>query len=215
MKKTRFIMLFFLSISLLAGCGQHVSEEIYETLEFVVQLEEGFEKQQQPLIQLEEREKAIYEAILELGLKEREQIIERIDEAIKIADERQKHLDLEKESIQKAKNEFQKVEKLIGEITEPKLKESATNLYQLMNERYETHEKLYEQYSLGIKYDKELYELLKHENVSLDDLQEKIAKINQVYEEVYGLNETFNQKTNDYNEAKLLFYKKAGLNIKE
>ena len=57
--------------------------------------------------------------------------------------------------------------------------------------------------------------MFKKEDISLEELQAKINEINKTYEQVYKLNEQFNEKTKEYNDAKLSFYKKAGLNIEQ
>lgn len=215
-RKKLFSITFYMLISfiLLAGCSQPEEEKIFETLESVVELEKGFEEQQEPLIQLEEEEKALYEEILTLGLKETEQINKLSDEAIALAEQRQELLDSERESIVNAESEFEKIKEQIDKMKDESLKPLANELYTIMKKRYESHEKLYEQYSLGIQYDQELYQMLKDENISLEELESKVDEINKVYEEVYSLNEEFNQLTKEYNEAKIEFYKKAELNYK-
>ncbi|MCU9600410.1 YkyA family protein [Pallidibacillus thermolactis] len=215
MKKKRVFIIGLLSIMtilFLSGCSQPEEEKIYETLEAVVQLEKGFEKQQEPLVQLEEEEKAIYEKILNLGLKEIEEIQKLSDDAIALSEQRQGLIDLERESIVKAEKEFEKIKEKMNNIDEEGLKKLASELYVVMKDRYESHAKLYEQYSLGIKQDQELYHMLKDENVSLEELKDKVDKINKVYEEVYSLNERFNDLTQQYNDLKIKFYKESGLN---
>lgn len=207
-------ILLFISIVLLVGCSQSKEEEIFKILESVVELEKGFEEQQEPLVQLEEEEKALYEEILNLGLKETEQINKLSDEAIALSEQRKELLNLERESIEKAEKEFTKIKEQIEQVEDEALKKLANDLYTIMNHRYESHSKLYEQYQLGIQYDQELYNMLKDESVSLEQLREKVDEINSVYEEVYSLNETFNQLTQQYNEAKIEFYNKAELNYK-
>lgn len=207
-------ILLFISIVLLVGCSQSKEEEIFKILESVVELEKGFEEQQEPLVQLEEEEKALYEEILNLGLKETEQINKLSDEAIALSEQRKELLNLERESIEKAEKEFTKIKEQIEQVEDEALKKLANDLYTIMNHRYESHSKLYEQYQLGIQYDQELYNMLKDESVSLEQLRDKVDEINSVYEEVYSLNETFNQLTQQYNEAKIEFYNKAELNYK-
>jgi hypothetical protein len=53
--------------------------------------------------------------------------------------------------------------------------------------------------------------MFKNKNLSLEDLEAQINKLNETYKKVYTANDQFNKYTQQYNEKKLLFYKKAGL----
>ncbi len=50
---------------------------------------------------------------------------------------------------------------------------------------------------LGLKYDTELYKMLKNKEVSLEQLEDQITKINNTYEKVLNANERFNEKTRE------------------
>jgi len=214
-KLIKKLLMFTVIALLLSGCvnGQSTEEKIYQLLENVVKIEKDFKDQQQPLLELEQKEKDIYDQILELGLKEKDQINSLADEAINLSAERKNLLDKEKESIDKSKTEFEGFKNLISEIKDESLKEEASALYSIMEERYEIHKQLYDKYVEAIKLDEELYNMLKDEDVSLDILEPQIEKINSIYSEVYSLNDQFNELTSKYNDGKIKFYQNAGLNI--
>jgi predicted patatin/cPLA2 family phospholipase len=94
---------------------------------------------------------------------------------------------------------------------DPTLKKIVNQLNDIMMKRYDAHRELYKQYSDAIQYDKELYQMFKNKNLSLEDLEAQINKLNETYKKVYTANDQFNKYTQQYNEKKLLFYKKAGL----
>ncbi|MCU9612257.1 YkyA family protein [Caldibacillus lycopersici] len=216
MRKQKVLLVLIIGLLfLLSGCfnRQSTEEKIYEALESVVQLEQEFENQQEPLMEIEKQEKEVYDSILELGLKEHDQIVTLADEAIGLTEKRQELLDKENDSIEQAKKEFENVQKLIEKIEDEKLHTEAQNLYDTMMKRYSLHEQLYEQYALGIQYDQELYNMFKQEDVLLDVLQPQIEKINAAYAKVYELNDQFNEQTERYNDSKVQFYENAGLNI--
>lgn len=214
-KKISLAIIMIAGVFSLAGCldKQSPEEKMFEALEKVVSIEKGFEDQQDPLVELEKKEKEIYEQIISLGMKEYDQIVKLADEALAIADKRDEHIEKEKESIDESEKEFGNVEGIIDEIEEADLKKQATELQATMKERYAIHEKLYKNYKQGLQYDKELYEMLKDKELSFEKLEEQINKVNEVYETVLNNNQEFNDKTDQYNKEKMNFYKNAGIEV--
>lgn len=200
---------------LLMGClgGPTPEEQIYETLEKVVTVEKDFEEQQNPLVELEKKEKELYDEILTLGMKEFDQIVSLSNDALAIVGDRETRINNEQKSIEASKKEFQKVDALISEIKEDSVKEEANELVSLMNERYESYEDLYTVYKEAIEHDKKLYEMFQNEELTLDELEQQITLINETYEKVVAANETFNKLTDQYNKAKVTFYQNAGLEV--
>ncbi|MFS0823775.1 YkyA family protein [Bacillus sp. 1P02SD] len=217
MKNKTFKLSFVLlcMIFLLMGCvnGPSPEEQIYEALEKVVTVEKDFEEQQEPLVELEKREKELYDEILTLGMKEFDQIVTLSKEALGIVSERETRINNEHESIKASKKEFQKVDSFISEIKEESVKEEADDLVSVMNQRYESYEELYSSYTEAIGYDKKLYEMFQNEELTLDELEQQINLINETYEKVVAANEAFNKLTDQYNNTKVSFYKNAGLEV--
>lgn len=215
-KKISMAIFLLAGVLSLAGCldRQTPEEKMFTELEKVVTIEKVFEDQQDPLVQLETQEKEIYEQIISLGMKEYDQIVKLSDEALKIADKRKEHIDKENQSIEESKKEFENVAPIAKEIEEASLKKQAEKLQATMAARYEVHNELYKNYTQGLKYDKELYGMLKDKDLSFDKLEEQINKVNAVYETVLKNNQLFNDKTEQYNNEKMAFYKKAGIEVK-
>jgi hypothetical protein len=207
-----FLSVFFFT----AGCmdRQTPAEEMFGKLEKVVEIEKTFQEQQEPLVNLENEEKELYKKIIELNVqKNHDEIIDLADRAIAVAQERQEHIDVERQSILESKQEFNTVTEIIEKIDEPGLKEQAIALYDLMQERYEIHEKLYDSYARGLSSDIELYTMLKASDRESEKLENQISMVNKAYEEVLKYNGEFNEKTEQYNKAKLQFYQAAGLDV--
>lgn len=218
MSNLRIIPLVFLliySILILSGCfnGQTPAEQLFNKLEEVVQIEKNFEAQQEPLVELEKKEKDIYQSIIDLNMQEYDEVVRLADEAISITEKRKEHIDKERESMKESKVEFESVPEIIKEIEESELRKQATELNDLMQERYRIHEELYNSYSEGLVNDAELYNLFKNEEVTIEALGQQINKVNAAYEKVMKSNEKFNEVTEQYNEKKLKFYEDARLNI--
>jgi len=214
--RSRILLIVVAIIFILSGCAEKKTtiEKMYDVLENVVDKEKVFEQQQEPLVTLEKQEKDVYDQIIKQGMKEYDQIVKLSDEALALADKRKDRLEKETTSLKESEQEFSKVADLKGQLEDPALKELANDLYIIMMKRYEAHRELYKQYSLALQYDKELYQMFKNKNLPLEDLEAQINKLNESYKKVYAANEQFNKYTEQYNEKKLTFYKKAGLKTK-
>lgn len=218
MVKLKIIMYFlsaFIIISALQACNKAPSpeEKIYTALEKVVTLEDIFKEQQEPLIQLEKQEKELYDKIISLGIKEFDQIVKLSEEAMLIINEREEKINKEKDSIANSNEQFQTVLPIINELEDASLKDEAEDLYKMMENRYKAYDELFNHYKAAIEYDKELYKMFQNKDLTLDELEIQIEKINQTYEKIMKANDVFNQYTNDYNKAKIAFYEHAGLEV--
>ncbi|MFT8323591.1 MAG: YkyA family protein [Bacillus sp. (in: firmicutes)] len=218
MKKAKgipFIMIVGLTL-LLSGClnFQTPSEKIYVKLEKVVKAEKEFEEQQEPLVTLEKKEQDLYSQIVALDLDKMDEIKKLSDQALASITKRKDFMDKEEESIKKSKETFETVRKDIEDLEDKKLKAKADELYETMMDRYDVHEKLYGNYSKGLQQDEQLYKLFKEKDLSIDDLESQIKKINDIYAKVLEENKQFNSLTKEYNDLKLAFYKQAGIEIK-
>lgn len=199
----------------LAGCvnGESAEQEIFQTLEEVVELEASFEEQQGPLLELEKEESAIYEEILTLGMKEFDQIVKLSQEGLALVEQKEAAMKNEKESIEAARSQFEEVKTSIESLEDEELKKEAQALYQLMEQRYEAYMTLSNHYMKSMEDEKEMYELFQTEDLTLEQLQVQINDLNEKYEKINEANKSFNDLTDQYNKAKLDFYKKAGLNV--
>lgn len=216
LKKGKAIILLLILMSfVMSGCiNKEPEQKMYDALEKVVAAEQVFKEQQDPLVQIEQQEKKIYDEIISLSMKEFDKIKKLSNDAIDLVEQRKAHMEKERESIEQSKQEFEKTEDIINSFDDSTLKKTAEDLYGIMIERYDVHDELYTNYIASIELDKELYELFKQEDVTIEQLEAQIAKINDSYEKVLNDNEQFNVKTEEYNEAKLNFYKEAGIDVK-
>ena len=99
MKTKKIVSAMGISMMLLAGCSAESGEEleVYKALEKVANQEKQFIKEQQPMVELEDKENVLYEEILSIGMKEKEKVDEKAAEALQLLDEREGHLVKEQE----------------------------------------------------------------------------------------------------------------------
>ncbi|WP_343327789.1 YkyA family protein [Lentibacillus saliphilus] len=214
--KRTVLLLTFIMIGVLSACtGASTTEQIYDHLEKTVELEAGFEEQQEPIIALERQEQAIYKQIIEIGMEDFDKIKSLADEAIDLIDKRREKIELEKESIEKAKEEFSKVEALIDDIDDEGVKSKAQNMHEIMTERFSAYNDLYDAYTASLDQEEQLYKLLKKEDLEQDQLTEQINNVNKSYEEILTANDAFNEYTVEYNTLKTAFYEAAGIDVQQ
>lgn len=213
--KKFYLLIIVGCLILLTGClnRQTTPEKMHEVMEQVVLAEEVFEQQQAPIVDAEKKEKELYDRIISLGMKEYEQIVVLAEEALSLVEQRKTLMAAESESMAKSKQQFEKLHPFINELEEPDLREDAKELFEIMEERYSLHNELQNEYTAALKLDKELYQLFKLKELSMEQLENQINQINVIYSKIYSINEKFNQKTEQYNDLKLKFYQKAGFQI--
>ncbi|MEB1809912.1 MAG: YkyA family protein [Bacillaceae bacterium] len=207
------LILSITMVMFLAACGNNPAENMYTHMEKAVVLEEVFEQQQEPLIIAEKKEHELYEQIIKLGMSEYEEIVDLSQQAIAIVQERKQLMDKEKMSIEAGYEEFLKIEPEIEELKDEELKNFALQLKETMTNRFESYQELYDEYDMALSLDEELYTMLQQEDLTIDELQEKIDEINEAYERVMEAKDVFNEYTEAYNEEKKEFYTLAELDI--
>lgn len=201
-------------VLLLAGCGNSPETQIYNHLEEAVKLEEGFQEQQDEITTLEQEEQELYKQIIELGIEELDQIKEYAERALESIEKRDERINLEKESLDASRAEFEQSNELIEEIKDEDVKEKALTMYNTMINRFEAYDKLNQTYNESLELEKQLYEMLQREDLEQEALQEHVEKVNLKYQEVIEANSLFNDYTSEYNDLKKDFYEVAEINVK-
>lgn len=216
-KMKKYVFMILSSMLLLSGCinNETPEQQMYEVLEKVVTLEKPFVEQQETLVELEKQEKELYDKIMELGMKQHDEIIVLSDEAISLNEQRKERMEKERNSMIASEKEFITIQPIVEKIEETSLKKEAEQLYHTMLARYKSHESLYTYYMEGLRLDSELYTMFKNKELSLEEIEKQILKINDRYEKVLEENKTFNEQTEKFNQIKLAFYHEAGFEVKE
>ncbi|MGM8214315.1 YkyA family protein [Bacillaceae bacterium W0354] len=214
MKRLISSSILVLLIIALAACSDkhNAAEDIYPHLEKSVELEDAFKNAQTELVALEEEENELYSQIIEINMNELDQVKDIADQAITTAGKRQKLIDQELESIKASKNEFDSINEFIEQLDEEP-KQFANEMVEMMNNRFEAFENLYQSYITSIEEDIKLYELLKDDELDKETLDEQVERVNQSYRTVKEHHQDFNDYTKQFNELKRKFYDASGLEV--
>lgn len=210
------LAVFCMAAFLLTGClWEDPVKSLHGSLEKVVELEKPFQKEQKSLKSLEQNESKLYEKMIKLNMDDFDQVVALSEKALKSAKEREQHLRSEKESIDKAKKEFEANKASAEKIDDRNVKKKAESAVSYMERRYQAYDALYKAYKNALGLDQELYKLLQNKELGLNELESQLRKINKSYAEVMKQSEHFNAYTKDYNKARKDFYKAAGYHVKE
>jgi len=201
---------------LITACsGSAAEDKIYDHLEEAYELEANFEERQKELLALEKEGQELYAEIVDLEMKDMEEIKEKSQEAIDIIDQQVNEIKKEKESMDASEEAFQEAEKYIDNLDADHGKATAEDMYKVMMDRYDNYKQLYKLYNESMKRETTLYEMLSDEEVTEEDVTQQITEINEGYQEVLDASDAFNDKTKKYNALKTSFYKEANIDIKE
>lgn len=215
LKKIAFLIIAGI-LTLTAACsGSAAENKIYDHLEKTYDLEVEFEKRQEKLLVLEKEGQELYVEIVDLGMKDMEEVKEKSQQAIDIIDQQVEEVKKEKESMDASEEEFEKTKKYLDKLGDDNGKSSAEEMYEVMMDRYGEYKKLYKTYITSMELETTLYEMLPNEEVTEEDVTRQIAAINESYQEMLDASDAFNEKTNKYNTLKTDFYKEASIDIEE
>lgn len=214
MIKKQSVFILFLCTFILSGCfGPSPEENIYQLLEEAASLEDTFKQQQKPLLELEKKESELYEKIMDLGMTEFDQVVTLSKEALTVIEDREKKIKTEHESIMASKEKFEEVTAEIKNIKDENIRDAANQLKTTMEDRYKSYETLFENYENSLSLDKELYTMLQKKDLTIEEFDSQLTKVNAAYKTVIQKNNEFNKLTEQFNEQKIEFYKKAELNV--
>ncbi len=210
--KIRQGILTLLLVVIIVGCTKtNPAEEIYFHLEKAVSLETTFQEQQEPLAKIENEEYELYEQIL--SLSDMKEIKSLANQAKEKAMKRKSMIGKEKESINKAYEEFINISPIIEMIDDVKLKKVANEMVVVMDHRFQAYINLNKEYQNAINLDLELYKLIQQTDLTIDELEAQHEKVNASYEKIKTYKDEFNQYTTDYNDKKRNFYQIAKLDV--
>lgn len=214
-------MLIFVLI-IVSGCTEtpktvepKTTDLILEHLEKTFEFEKEFNNQQEPLTKAAEEEYSLYNEIVDHGLADFEKIKELSDKALVVVEERKEILDKENQSLNLAEEEFNKIQPLIQEINDDKIKSEAENLYSVMQKRYDTYDEIYTNYKIMLVEIEKIYQLLQDKDVTIEQVKEQAELANSHQAALVELNEQFNLYTDEYNQGKTNFYSLLGFKIKD
>ncbi|ANU10420.1 hypothetical protein A1A1_00030 [Planococcus antarcticus DSM 14505] len=191
------------SLLLLTACsGSGIREDLDQILNDTFNEEKDYRAVQDDLEEREKAEQQLFEEIMALTKEQQDLVAEQAQEALDSANERLEFLQAEKESMQSAEVNFAEIDGVIESAEEESVKADLEALKAGMLERFTAHDRFAEAYEELIVRQKELYEMLKNDESTLQMLQEKAAEVNKQNEQVQLAVTEFNELTQQVNDLK-------------
>ncbi|AUZ26241.1 hypothetical protein C1T28_06675 [Bacillus subtilis] len=201
---------------LLTGCmGKDPVDSLHHSLEKAAESEKPFQEEQKTLEELETKENQLYDDVMKLNMDDYKKIVALSDEALENVSKREEHLKIENESIKKSESEFEEAKTSAEHIKDKHIKEKADTAASHMEKRYTSYGSMYEEYKKALQLNKKLYKQLKDKDLTRDDLDQQIDKVNASYEKVLKYSGEFNEQTEKYNKARDDLYDAAGYHVKK
>jgi|HigsolmetaAR206D_1030411.scaffolds.fasta_scaffold04738_4 uncharacterized protein (UPF0335 family) len=207
MKKCWLFLAPLCAMVLMAGCStERDAEKAYTYLEKSASQEKGFNEQQKPIVEEEEREQMLYDKIMTLNMSQTEEVNTYAQEALEHIDAREKRMEKEKQSIDQAYETFTKAVKYLNRVKNKKALPHAKKMIANMKARHDAFGDLYAAYKQSIALDRELFKMLMDKNLTKDALQKQLTKVNQTYHTIENHKDRFNVLTDAFNKEKNSFY---------
>lgn len=200
----------FLSTSiLLSACSMGASsseEKLSASLEKVYEEEQGYRDAQQQLAELEKKEQSTFNAAMELTQQQKDDVALKVEELKASLTERLTLLNEENESIGKAQDSLTSFEDLVEDTKDEAVKTSLLDLKISIEERYEAHEVVSNEYQKLTDLQITLYDMLEDEETEQAQLQEQVILVNKQNDVVQSAINAFNESTKKLNEMKSSVY---------
>ncbi|OLQ58087.1 hypothetical protein BHT94_03065 [Bacillus licheniformis] len=210
------IGVFCAMILLLTGCmGKDPVDSLHHSLEKAAESEKPFQEEQKTLEELETKENQLYDDVMKLNMDDYKKIVALSDDALENVSKREEHLKIENDSIKKSESEFEEAKTSAEHIKDKHIKEKADTAASHMEKRYTSYGSMYEEYKKALQLNKKLYKQLKDKDLTRDDLDQQIDKVNASYEKVLKYSGEFNEQTEKYNKARDDLYDAAGYHVKK
>ncbi|MDU0153326.1 YkyA family protein [Bacillus cabrialesii] len=201
---------------LLTGCmGKDPVDSLHHSLEKAAESEKPFQEEQKTLEELETKENQLYDDVMKLNMDDYKKIVALSDDALENVSKREEHLKIENDSIKKSESEFEEAQTSAEHIKDKHIKEKADTAASHMEKRYTSYGSMYEEYKKALQLNKKLYKQLKDKDLTRDDLDQQIDKVNASYEKVLKYSAEFNEQTEKYNKARDDLYDAAGYHVKK
>lgn len=199
MKKLLGSLLIFSVV--LAGCSSDEDElkDFYNAFQETVQVEKEIGDVTAGFDELE-TEKADLQESLETA--SREELPEISADLVDNTDARVAQLDEEVSIMAESRNRMEAAEQYISEISNETSQEQAQSLVDAMEERYSAHGEMIGSYKLVLESESSIFEYLGEEDISQDEVDERLNNLNEEYQQVQEDAQTFSDQTESVNEIK-------------
>lgn len=207
MKKSWLVFTIAFSL-LLSACtvGESTDTQLSNVLSVVYEKEEGYRNAQEELSELETQEQKTFNEVMELTQKDKEKVATLASELQASVSKRLSLIEQETESMESAEASLTSLEELLNDTKDEEIKSLMVELKEALNNRFDEHNLVTEEYLKLAELQQSLYELLPNEETKQIDLQDQVDLVNSQNEKVQSAIQAFNESTQEVNRIKETIY---------
>ncbi|HIW11741.1 MAG TPA: YkyA family protein [Candidatus Salinicoccus stercoripullorum] len=190
-----------LAVLFVAGCSSDEDEllDFYNAFQETVEVEKEIETVSEEFNSLENEKGELQESLQDAS---EEELPEISSELVENTDARIDQLDAEAGVMGESRSSMETSTQYIEEISNETNRDKAESLVEVMDARYQTHGDMIESYKSVLESEKEVFEYLGEEDVSQDEVDERLNSLNGQYEKVEETSAAFSEETGKVNELK-------------
>ncbi|WP_232697361.1 YkyA family protein [Brevibacillus daliensis] len=205
-KRTRrileLIIVSVMIVGILQGCEPKAEKEVFKTFQNALHLEEKIPQKMKEWQEAEKMNAHLYQQIMQVGKKSREEATSLITKALQLADKRGQLMADQVSMFDTVWNEVQKNEKKIKQLKDSVTRNEAMNIMALFKERQETNKQIDVAYQEALQTERKMYQQLLTKETTIKAIRVEIQQVNQLFNHVTSLQQQFNDQTKKLNEAK-------------
>ncbi|WP_017548399.1 YkyA family protein [Salinicoccus carnicancri] len=190
-----------LTVLFIAGCSSDEDEllDFYNAFQETVEVEKEIETVSEEFNSLESEKGELQESLQDAS---REELPEISSELVENTEARIDQLDAEAGVMGDSRSRMETSTQYIEEISNETNRDKAESLVEAMEARYQAHGDMIESYKSVLENEKEIFEYLGEEDVSQDEVDERLNGLNEQYQEVEDTGAAFSEETEKVNELK-------------
>lgn len=190
-----------LAVLFVAGCSSDEDEllDFYNAFQETVEVEKEIETVSEEFNSLENEKGELQESLQDASEEELPKVS---SELVENTDARIDQLDAEAGVMGESRSRMETSTQYIEEISNETNRDKAESLVEVMDARYQAHGDMIESYKSVLESEKEVFEYLGEEDVSQDEVDERLNSLNGQYEKVEETSAAFSEETGKVNELK-------------
>lgn len=190
-----------LAMMVTAGCSSDEDEllDFYNAFQKTVEVEKEIETVSEEFDSLESEKGELQESLENAS---REELPEISAQLVENTDARIEQLDAEVAVMGDSRSRMETSRQYIEEISNGSNREKAESLVEAMDARYKAHGDMIGSYKAVLESEREIFEYLGEEDVSQDEVDERLNSLSEEYQQVEENAAAFGEETEKVNEIK-------------
>lgn len=190
-----------LAMMVTAGCSSDEDEllDFYNAFQETVEVEKEIETVSEEFDSLESEKGELQESLENAS---REELPEISAQLVENTDARIEQLDAEVAVMGDSRSRMETSRQYIEEISNESNREKAESLVEAMDARYKAHGDMIGSYKAVLESEREIFEYLGEEDVSQDEVDERLNSLSEEYQQVEENAAAFGEETEKVNEIK-------------